>query len=302
MNNPIRHHHVPQTYLKNFSFRKKEQLKIYTLDRNTKKVFEANVTDVAVEKNFYTVKKFTDNYAWENFYAQSIEPMMGNVIAKIIAMTENCLIQNNIQILDDEVKSKLSIIIVCQLLRGKHGRDFTQKIFEDIAPEIIHNTKNEFCGKGNDELDAILRDYQISEDIFKASAMQATLNIDEIIKFSSYIFHRYWVIYKIIGKKEFATSDNPVMFINSESLDVTPFHNGLADNRTVIFFPISPKLMIGIYSYNFCLGTLNEYDNHLIFVNSEKEKNFIVNANKKQLEQCYRQTFSTSPELLKELL
>ena len=56
MSNPIRHHHVPQTYLKNFSFKKKEQFKIYTFDRNSKKIFEANVLDVAVEKNFYTVK------------------------------------------------------------------------------------------------------------------------------------------------------------------------------------------------------------------------------------------------------
>ena len=57
MPNPIRHHHVPQTYLKNFSFKKKKQYKIFTLDKFSKKIFEANIDDVAVEKNFYTVKK-----------------------------------------------------------------------------------------------------------------------------------------------------------------------------------------------------------------------------------------------------
>lgn len=76
MPNPIRHHHVPQTYLKNFSFKKKKQYKIFTLDKFSKKIFEANIDDVAVEKNFYTVKKNKDNYIWENFYATWI---LGNV-------------------------------------------------------------------------------------------------------------------------------------------------------------------------------------------------------------------------------
>lgn len=301
MSNPIRHHHVPQTYLKNFSFKKKEQFKIYTFDRNSKKIFEANVLDVAVEKNFYTVKKCKDNYAWENFYAQSIEPIMGNVISKIIGMAGNCLIQENTHILDNEVKSELAIIMVSQLLRGKQGREFEQKIFDDVAPEIIHDVKSKFIGKGNDELDVALENYKISEDIFKISAMQATLDIERLDRISSFIFHRCWVVYKIIGKREFVTSDNPVMFMNGSSLDVTPFHNGIADNKTIVFFPISPKLMIGVYAYDFYLGALNSCEGCLLFIDSEKDKRFIVNANQKQSEQCHRQAFSHSQETLKEL-
>lgn len=57
MPNPIRHHHVPQTYLKNFSFKKKKQYKIFTLDKFSKKIFEANIDDVAVEKTFIQLKK-----------------------------------------------------------------------------------------------------------------------------------------------------------------------------------------------------------------------------------------------------
>lgn len=221
MSNPIRHHHVPQTYLKNFSFMKKEQFKIYTFDKNSKKIFEANVLDVAVEKNFYTLKKCKDNYAWENFYAQSIEPIMGNVISKMIRMAENCLIQDNTHILDNEIKSKLAIIMVCQLLRGKQGREFVQRIFDEVAPEIIHDVKSKFIGKGNNQLDATLENYEISEDIFKISAMQATLDIERLNRISSIIFHRCWVVYKIIGKEEFITSDNPVMFMNGSSLEVS---------------------------------------------------------------------------------
>lgn len=44
------------------------------------------------------------------------------------------------------------------------------------TPSIIDEAKSKFTGKGNDELDKILETYKISEDIFKLSAMQVTLD------------------------------------------------------------------------------------------------------------------------------
>ena len=41
MSNPIRQHHVPQTYLKNFSYVKKEKFKLFFFVKETKKIFEA---------------------------------------------------------------------------------------------------------------------------------------------------------------------------------------------------------------------------------------------------------------------
>lgn len=63
------------------------------MDKFSKKIFEANIDDVAVEKNFYTVKKNKDNYIWENFYAKNIEPMMGKMISEMIKVSQSCLIR-----------------------------------------------------------------------------------------------------------------------------------------------------------------------------------------------------------------
>ena len=298
MSDPIRHHHVPQTYLRNFSFVKKSEFKLYTYDKISKKIFEANVDDVAVEKNFYTVNNIQDIYAWENFYAQSVEPMMGTTIYDIIKISESCLIRDKVQILTDELKAKFSVIMVYQLLRSKHSREFEHKIFEEKAPQILSEAKNKFMGKGNQKIDMLLENYQISEDMFKLTAMEATLDITKINMFAQALFNRCWVVYRIIGKNEFVTSDNPVMFMNNQSFDVTPFHNGIADNRTVIFYPISSKLMIVLYDYNSLLGLLNSYDCKLLFIDSTKDNRFINNVNRKQIEQCYRQVFCKKKSVL----
>lgn len=302
MSNPIRQHYVPQTYLKNFSFRKKEQFKVFTLDKISKKIFEANIDDVAVEKNFYTVKKIEDNYAWEKFYAENIEPMMRSVISYTIQTSQNCLIQDRVNILDDELQKKLAIIMMCQLLRGKHSRNYERKIFEEKAPLILDETKRRFMGKGNKEFDKILENYQIDEDIFKRSAMDATLNIEMFCRITQELLNRCWVIYRIVGSNEFVTSDNPFMFMDNQTLNVTPFHNGISNAKTVTFYPISPKLLIATYSYEIYGGFFNSCDGKLIFINSENDMRFVNNINKKQLEQCNRQVFCKTKDIIQKLL
>lgn len=302
MSNPIRHHHVPQTYLKNFSFRKKEQFKLFALDKETKKIFESNIEDVAVEKNFYTVKKIEDNYAWEKFYSTNIEPMMRKEISNVIQTSQNCLVQDRAKILDDEQQIKLAIIMMCQLLRGKHSRDFQHKIFTEKAPILLEETKKKFMGKGNKELDKALENYQITDDMFKMTSMEAIFNIEMFCRITQELLNRCWVVYRIIGNNEFITSDNPFMFIDNQTFNVTPFHNGISNIRTVTFYPISPKLVIATYSPEVLGGLLNTYDGRLIFIKSDNDMRFVDNINKKQLEQCYRQVFCKTKENIQKLL
>lgn len=302
MSNPIRHHHVPQTYLKNFSYRKKEKFKLFALDKETQKIFETSIEDVAVEKNFYTVKKLEDNYAWEKFYSKNIEPMMKEEISKVILTSQNCLIQDRAKILDNEQQIKLAVIMMCQLLRGKHSREFQHKIFEEKAPLILEETKKKFMGKGNKELDESLEKYQITEDMFKMTSMDAIFNIEMFCRITQELLNRCWVVYRIIGNNEFITSDNPFMFIDNQTLNVTPFHNGISNVRTVTFYPISPKLVIATYSPEVLGGLLNTYDGRLIFINSENDMRFVDNINKKQLEQCYRQVFCKTKDNIQKLL
>lgn len=49
---------------------------------------------------------------------------------------------------------------------------------------------------------------------------------------------------------EFVTSDNPVMFINSETADATPYTNGIIYPKTLLYFPLSPYLILAAYHPN----------------------------------------------------
>ncbi len=301
MSNPTRHHHVPRTYLKNFSFsRKKDEFEIYTLDKFSGNIFKANINNIAVEKDFYTVNEIDDKYAWEKYYAETIEPEIGVIIPNIIKVSGNCLIKDKVKILNNEQKSRLSRIMVCQLLRGKNCREYELKLFKEKAPHILADARNKFGGKGNKNVDALLENYQFTEDMFKTVAMQSIISLEEAERIAQVLFSHCWIIYGIRGSSEFVTSDNPVMFMDIQTLNVTPFHNGAIDSKTTIFYPISPKLMIALYSYNTFFGLLNDYDGNLFFV-SDRDTDFINNINKKQVEQCNRQVFSRTEKILKEI-
>ena len=294
MNNPIRQHLVPKLYLKNFAFQKKDQYKVYTLDKKTKKIFEANIDDIAVEKHFYTVDKLENKYFWETCYAEKIETIMGATIQQVIKKSNLCVLQNHAHLLTDDLKSKLAFIMVFQILRGQHTRKYEETLFENLAPQILADIKERFTGTWNEALDKKLETFQFSEDLFKLLVMDVSLNWDKISQYAEVLFMRSWLLYKIIDDTEFITSDEPVLIMNRNSLDTTPFKNGIAKNSTVVFYPLSSKLLIALYSPDTLFGELQNYDGTLTYIDGDKERKFIQTINKKQLEHSYRQVYSCS--------
>ena len=287
--------------MKNFSFQKKEQYKVYTLDKKNNKIFEANVDDIAVEKHFYTVEKLDDKYFWETYYAERIEPMMSDTIQQVIKKSNLCILQDHTHLLTDELKKKLAIIMVFQMLRGQHTRKYEETLFENLAPKILADTKERFIGIWNETLDKKLETFQFSEDLFKLLVMDVSLNWDKISQYAEVLFMRSWLLYKIIDDTEFITSDDPVLIMNRNSLDTTPFKNGIAKNSTVVFYPLSSKLLIALYSPDTLLGKLQNYDGTLTNIDGHKERKFIQTINKKQLEHSYRQVYSYSKNAIEIL-
>lgn len=110
------------------------------------------------------------------------------------------------------------------------------------------------------------------------------------------------MVYKLIGESEFITSDSPVMLMNRLDLDATPFTNGLMNNHTVLYYPITSKLLIAIYAEDTLLWQMKNYDGKLALVtDSDGNERFIKNVNVKQLEQCTRQVYSKSKKTLNKL-
>lgn len=229
------------------------------------------------------------NIAGKKYYSDNIEPIMGNTLLKLNQTCNSCLIQDNTKVIDEKTKKHLSIIMAVQLLRGVHTRNFERNIFQDTIPELFgqvgyNNNMKENTGK--------------IEFLFKEVAMRTSVDEERIKTFAYFFYKRVWMVYKLIGDEEFITSDNPIMIMNSQTFNTIPFKNGIANPNVYIYYPISPKLLLGIYSFRDEQYILTKNDCKLIFLDDKK---FVQNINKKHYEQCYRQVYAYSKETLEEL-
>lgn len=301
MSEPKKQHHVPRAYLKNFAEGHNKTYRFYVIDKKSKKVFQNNIENVAAERNFYTLEQCEDKYAWEKYYAQVIEPEMEHTLKEVIHRASNCLIQSGAEILNDNLKEKMAVFMVVQFLRSRNTRDYAAELLKDMHPKLLKQTQEHFNQLGRTDLAEKVKNYSIGEDLFKMSLMEISLDLGNIQRYSEVLFEKIWVIYRITGENEFITSDHPIMNIDLKSFNVTPFRNGIKEDTTAISYPISPKLLLVLYSKNLLFGEISKYHNRVIFLNADKEQKFIDKYNKKQYEQCNRQAFGKSKISLEKI-
>ena len=93
-NKPVRQHHVPKVYLKNF---RDENGSIAMYSKKNRRTLLTGLESVGVEKDFYTLEKLDDPYCWEKTYAKGVEPFMGELLPQIISKTNvfHSLLKNN---------------------------------------------------------------------------------------------------------------------------------------------------------------------------------------------------------------
>lgn len=301
MSSPIKQHYVPQTYLKNFSYNNNSPYQIFVLHKNKKNIFLVNIRDTAAERHFYTVRKHQNNYIWENYYSENIEPLMNNVILQISCKSNCILLKDKATIITSELKIQIATVMMFQFLRGKHSREFEKKVYQGALPGVIENARKLF-GPLDREKEKILEAYGNNDEYFRLAAMEATLNIERCEKFINVLLQRSFVVFKIIGDLDYITSDNPVMFVDAFSLNATPFKNGLAHHSTAVFFPLTPKIVIAAYHPDLYFGTLLDLDGKINFLDSNRESKFVEMLNRKQFEQCYDQVYARKRNILESLI
>jgi len=268
------------------------------MDKREHRIFTTGVRAVGVENDFYTLEKLDDPYCWERAYASGIEPLMGKILTKLISQT-NILVQNGTTVISPSEKAQLAVIMVVQLLRGKQSREYEQKLYADYLPEAIDKAKTLF-GSLNNEQNKLLEAFASDEYYFKRTVMDVTLDSERITKYARILFNRDILVYRIQGNMEFITSDNPVMFINSITKNARPFTNGLKKPTTIVYYPISPKLLLSAVHPSAYFGVLSNQDCQLIDLDACKEIGFITSINKKQICQCYQHAFARSVGMMKQ--
>lgn len=292
MSGPKKHHYVPQVYLRNFAFGKEKNPKLHVLASNSGKIYTASVCDSAAERDFYTVDSLVDKYMWEKHYASTIEPLLGDLLKKLRSRCENVLIQNNSEVLTQDEKFQLALSMLFQLSRSKKTRDYTQNLYDRLLPDVCEQARAKF-GPLTDAQEAQLQSFADERKYFKEISMEVSFRRESVERIVSILVQRDFVIYKIVGDYSFITSDHPVLLIDKDTYDVTPFRNGLSDVNTLVYFPISPKLLIGAYHPDLYLGTFRKNDCCLEILDGTQNSGFIRTMNRKQREQSnyvYAQT------------
>lgn len=131
--------------------------------------------------------------------------------------------------------------------------------------------------------------------------MEASTDPKRMIQFTEFLVRRQFVVYRILGEGEFVTSDQPVMFANFQTGNVKPFTNGLIKPETIIFFPLTPKLLCCAFHSDSVFSKFGEKDGAIIDLDAKAENGFLHSVNKKQSEQCYSQVYSRSEATLQSL-
>lgn len=288
---------MPKAYLKNFCT---GDGTIAVLDKTRNSIFSTGLDAVAVERNFYTVDGLKDPYCWEKAYADSIEPLMSVLLPTIISRV-NVLVQTGHRIIYEKEKAQLALIMIMQLLRGKQSRAYEKELFDKLLPFTIKKTKEKF-GPLTDEQQKRLDTFGTDPQFFKQISMELTWNIERLILYTNALGWHDFVFYHICGDMEFVTSDNPVMFINSRTANAQPFANGLVRETTLIYYPLSPKLLLCAVHPNAFFQFFSTKDGCVCHLNANKEESFITSINCKQRTQCHNQVFALTQATLEKIM
>lgn len=295
-NKPTRQHHVPRVYLKNFCA---QDGSLTVLDKSRGRIFSSGINVIGAENDFYTLDKLDDPYCWENAYATSIEPLMGELLPQIISRA-NSWVQTSPCIISAEEKINLAYILVMQLLRGKQARKYEKDRFKEILPDLTERAKEKFGPLSSQQIEALAA-FESDLEYFKQISMEIALDRDRITQYSRALVKHKFVFYYICGDAEFVTSDNPFMLVNCETLSADPFSNGLLQESTIGYYPLSSKLLLCIMHLNDPQRDLLVKDGGLYHLSSNSNKTFINTINHKQKDQCYNQVYARNRKSLENL-
>ena len=229
MNNPIKHHYVPQCYLKKFSLDKK-QVKYF--DKILKISDIKDIEKICQIENFYKLSQSDPYYIETTFFANNNEDKLGRILTYF--ETIDCSLT---QIpYDKNHRVNLSRQIILQYMRTPIYRDTKSenelnayyKVIKQILKKIYDFEIEEIEFKANNKAEfhkTILLENDIIDDI-----------IEDIADASWELLYT--------SSDEFYTSDNPVTVIARNDMPVT--YCDAIKYFSEIYYPLNSKLVLHI--------------------------------------------------------
>lgn len=226
MSNPIRHHYVPQCYLKKFSL-DKETVNFY--DKQERIFDNKEIGEICQIENFYSLSQSETYYIERTFFANNNEDKLGKILANFekidYSLTELSYDKNQ--------RKNLSKQLVLQYKRTPLYRNIKSKYELNAFYEQFK------CLYG-------ILNFEIEKIEYKANnkaEFHKTLLLEEMENIISEISGADWeLLYTPIG--EFYTSDNPIVIKAREDMPVT--YCDAIEFFSEIYYPLNANLLLHI--------------------------------------------------------
>jgi len=288
-------HIVPQAYLNRFATRKKDHFTIGTrLNPSTKsrpKLFMRPVEEVGYIVEYYDVCKREDPKFWEHYLDKNFDALCGKPLENIIAKITLC--PPNTLVLTDDDKELLARIILSQTFRVPAFLDDSVAKSEEILKihkqEILQTLPTVFEPQRD-----LIAQISFDPDDRKDIILEGIFSEDRFQNFCGVLQEKDWFIFYngVRNTMPFITSDNPVVIADTKRGAGKVTKIGLGNDTTVILYPLTPSILIGIYSSGFLLGGARKFKNIRIPIDDTK---FIFNVNRLIMHQSHIHSFIPEP-------
>lgn len=267
MSEPIKHHYVPQCYLKRFSSDNKV---VVFFDKQIKEYGSQDIREFCQINNLYKLSQSEPYYIETIFFAHDIEDKLGKILSFFDKLDFNMPHINY----DNHQRFNLSKQIFIQYIRTPKYRDSKSK-----------NELNAFYSKIT-QLLKIHFNFEVDEIEFKPDNIaeyHKNILLEDNTDIITNISGAYWeLIYS--PERKFYTSDNPITIMPRNDMPVT--YCDAINYFSDIYYPLNPKLVLHIKAQEALsskvVGIRHANDKDVTEVNnliSQKATQYIIKSN-----------------------
>lgn len=285
-------HFVPQSYLRRFArpnkYNKGYHIGVRRVTSNETRLFIKDISDVAYIQNYYDVSTRDDPKYWEHYFSQNIETLLGSPLSNIEAKI--MLSVPGKAVLDKKDRKILASIISFQYSRIPAFLDPHLKKGVVLGKELKEWVLQTYGHLMSLEQFTRVSQMRIDLDIIKDYVLDSISSNERIDKYSEILMERIWAVYYNNTSIPFFTSDNPVIMYNFRSNSISYSETGIARADTIIYFPISSRIMVQLFPSNLLNRSREKIDGFRLCL-GKRDLNFVTGVNTLQMNHASSETY-----------
>lgn len=253
MSEHLRHHYVPQCYLKYFgniknnSGKRKKKYFLYAINTKNRQPFSISIEDACQIKNFYSLSDETlahdrslDALTIEcGIFAEKIEYRYSELLQTLYAKKEKALsLNDNAIALSSHEKEELAYYIAIQHLRMPQYRERIMNITRDGYPRLMQVFKHLVANVENDpQIANIELSYKYDEALIHGET--GFLNPTFIHPIVTKLNNGTW-LFAYSPAKDISTSNNPMVSFSANDGYPSP----IFWRSSIFYFPLFPDILL----------------------------------------------------------